>query len=237
MIKMIGLVIIQIISIIGGVLSAISMTRTLNERKIYSSQTKNLFLNVLHYSLASNELLLYHLNTSNAPVKTIEVYTTELETMRINYQLLDAIDLSKISIPYQKNIQGYMYHYQRYLVCVEEYLKRIKRRSDYIKEVLEGKHEYHFIDFTQFVSENQESLEQAKQEFVNSEYGIDYILIEDGSVLKAHFLEFLEESRVLFQDILQATETGTISPQVEIQQVFTEYFTKNQSLREKSDDS
>lgn len=61
------------------------MTRTLNERKIYSSQTKNLFINVLHYSLASNELLLYHLNTSNSPVKTIEVYTTELETMRINY--------------------------------------------------------------------------------------------------------------------------------------------------------
>lgn len=201
------------------------MTRTLNERKIYSSQTKNLFFNVLHYSLASNELLLYHLNTSNAPVKTIEVYTTEV------------IDLSKVSIPYQKNIQGYMYHYQRYLVCVEEYLKRIKRRSDYIKKVLEGKHEYHFIDFTQFASENQESLEQAKQEFVNSEYGIDYILIEDGSVLKAHFLAFLEESRVLFQDILQATEAGTISSQVEIQQVFTEYFTKNQSLREKSDDS
>lgn len=110
------------------------MTRTLNERKIYSSQTKSLFINVLHYSLASNELLLYHLTTSNSPVKTIEVYTTELETMRINYQLLDAIDLSKVSIPYQKNIQGYMYHYQRYLVCVEEYLKRIKQRSDYIKE-------------------------------------------------------------------------------------------------------
>lgn len=213
------------------------MTRTINERKIYSSQTKNFLLNVLHYSLTSNELLLYHLNTSNAPVKTIEVYTTELETMIINYQLLDAIDLSKVFIPYQKNIQGYMYHYQRYLVCVEEYLKRIKRRSDYIKEVLEGKHEYHFIDFTQFVSENQESLEQAKQEFVNSEYGIDYILIEDGSVLKAHILAFLEESRALFQDILQATEAGTISSQVEIQQVFTEYFTKNQSLREKSDDS
>ncbi|MBO1101771.1 hypothetical protein [Enterococcus hirae] len=68
------------------------MTRTLNERKIYSSQTKNLFFNVLHYSLASNELLLYHLNTSNVPVKTIEVYTTEV------------IDLSKVSIPYQKNI-------------------------------------------------------------------------------------------------------------------------------------
>lgn len=124
------------------------MTRTINERKIYSSQTKNILLNVLHYSLTSNELLLYHLNTSNAPVKTIEVYT-----------------------------------------------------------------------------------------FVNSEYGIDYILIEDGSVLKAHFLVFLEESRVLFQDILQATEAGIISSQVEIQQVFTEYFTKNQSLREKSDDS
>lgn len=184
------------------------MTRTLNERKIYSSQTKNLFLN-----------------------------TIELETMRINYQLLDAIDLSKVSISYQKNIQGYMYHYQRYLVCVEEYLKGIKRRSDYIKEILEGKHEYYFIDFTQFVSENQESLEQAKQEFVNSEYGIDYILIEEGSILKSHFLAFLEESRELFQDILQTTEAGTISSQVDIQQVFTEYFTKNQSLREKSDDS
>ncbi|MEX1447725.1 hypothetical protein [Enterococcus sp. C76] len=213
------------------------MTRILNERKIYNFQTKKLFFNVLHCSLASNELLLYHLNTSNSPVKTIEVYTTELETMRINYQLLDAIDLSKVSIPYQKNIQGYMYHYQRYLVCVEEYLKRIKRRSDYIKEILEGKHEYQSIDFTQFISENQESLEQAKQEFVNSEYGMDYILIEEGSVLKSHFLAFLEDSRELFQDILQATETGTISPQVEIQQVFTEYFAKNQLLREKSDDS
>ncbi|HFD1766134.1 TPA: hypothetical protein ACF1UP_002589, partial [Enterococcus hirae] len=217
MLKTISLAISPIISIVGGVLSAISMTRTLNERKIYSSQTKNLFLNVLHYSLSSNELLLYYLNTSNAPVKTIEVYTTELETIRINYQLLDAIDLSKVSIPYQKNIQGYMYHYQRYLVCVEEYLKRIKQRSNYIKEILEGKHEYQFIDFTQFVSENQETLEQAKQEFINSEYGIDYILIEEGSILKSHFLTFLEESRELFQDILQATEAGTISSQVEIQ--------------------
>lgn len=213
------------------------MTRTINQRKNYSFYTKSLFLNVLHYSLASNELLLYHLNTSNSPVKTMEVYVTELETMKINYQLLDAIDLSKVSISYQKNIQGYMYHYQRYLVCVEEYLKRIKRRSDYIKEILEGKHEYHFIDFTQFVSENQESLEQAKQELVNSEYGIDYILIEDGSVLKAHLLAFLEESRALFQNILQVTEAGTISSQVEIQQLFTEYLTKNHSLREKSDDS
>ncbi|HHB0714504.1 hypothetical protein [Enterococcus faecium] len=61
------------------------MTRTLNERKIYSSQTKNLFLNVLHYSLASNELLLYHLNTSNAPVKTIEVYGLAENTRDFNH--------------------------------------------------------------------------------------------------------------------------------------------------------
>ncbi|MEX1447589.1 hypothetical protein [Enterococcus sp. C76] len=231
MIKMISLVIIQIISIIGGVLSAINMTRTLNERKIYSSQTKNLFLNVLNYSLASNELLIYHLNTSNAPVKTMEVYVTELETMKINYQLLNSIDLTKVSIHYQKNIQGYMYHYQRYLVSVEEYLKRLKNRSDYLKEILEGKHKYESIAFTKFISGNQETLEQAKQEFLNSEYGIDYILIEDGSVLKSLFLNFLEESRSLFQDILQATESGKISQHVEIQQIFTEFFAKNLEIK------
>lgn len=224
-------VVTTVLSVIGGTLSAVNMMRTLRERTNYRKQTKNLFSQVLLYSLASNELLLNLVLTADSPVKTYEIYSLEIEGMQSNLMILSKIDLSRVTITDQKNIHGYMYHYRKYINYVEEYLIRLKKRSDYMKEVIDGEHEFRSIRLN-FVNgeESEASKKQAMNDLIHNDYGIDYIIVEEDSEIQQNFVDFLKGWRQFFQEVLESTESTTISQLADIETTYNEYLKANSEI-------
>ena len=215
-----------IISVFGGILGTVSMIRTLKERKIYSRQVRSLFIEVLNYSLASNESLLNLLLTSGGPVKTYEIYSLEIEAMKSNLLSISKVDLSRVTDVYQNNIQSYLYQYRRYTSNVEEYLIRLRKRSDYIKEVMEGKHEFRSIHMECFDGDSNEAM----KEFLSSEYGIDYILVEEEGIIKQNFISFLKEGRALLKEILNTVEKEQSSEKLDMQSLYEELLEENKKI-------
>lgn len=221
---------LAIVSVIGGTLSVFSMLRTLRERKIYSQQVRTLFMQVLDYSLTTNEAFLNDLWLASEPVKTYEVYFMEIEAMKNNLALVSKIDLSRVTEIYQKNIQAYLYLYLKYIGCAEEYLIRLKKRSDYLKEVMENKHDYRSIRFDLIESDSDNPIE----DFLHSEYGVDYIIVEQGSVIQKDFIELLENLRITLQELLATTQKEKISQASDIKSIYLNLLSQNEELNEKN---
>ena len=226
-----------IVSAIGGTLAAINVVRSLNERRIYSRQIKSLFVQVLTYSLATNELLLDLLHVSDRTGKTYEVYSHELESMKRNLSLILSVDLSKVSSVYQNNIQGYIYQYGKYINCVEEYLIRLKKRSDYNKEIFKGNIEGKAIrvNSENFRSVDGQQPEEIVNELLDSEYKIDYLIVESNSKIQKSFVQLLIDLRIVLQEMLQSTKKGRRSEQTDIQSVYSKFLVKNQDYEKTVD--
>ena len=220
------------VSLIGGVLSGINIAKSLGERRIHSRQIKSLFVQILTYSLATNEQLLNSLHNSNNPAKTYEVYSHELESMKRNLSLILPVDLSKVSPVYQNNIQGYIYQYGKFINTAEEYLIRLKNKSDHNKEILQDKHNGKRIKINSenFSSDEGESPEEIVASLIKNEYGIDYLIIEEESKIKNSFISLLIELRYVLQEMLESTEAKHISKQTDIQSVYHDFLAKNQEF-------
>lgn len=216
-----------LISVIGGTLAAVNMIRILRERKIYSTQVRSLFIQVLLYSLTSNEALVNCLLRASDPVKTYEVYSIELSAMKNQLVLLDKVDLSKVTTVYQKNIQAYLYQYRKYLSCAEEYLCRLKKRSDYLKDLMKNEHEFRSVQINVLETDSEDAI----KEFLDSEYKIDYLLVESDSVIQREFIELLENLRTILQELLEATKNETISQATDIESLYLDFLHQNEAYK------
>lgn len=218
------------VSLIGGVLSLFNIAKSLGERRNYSRQIKSLFVQILTYSLATNEQLLNTLHNSNNPAKTYEIYLHELESMKRNLSLILPVDLSKVSRVYQNNIQGYIYQYGKFINTAEEYLIRLKNKSDHNKEILQEKHNGKRIKINSesFSSDEGETPEEIVASLIKNEYGVDYLVVEQESKTKNSFISSLIDLRYVLQEMLESTERKKYSKQTDIQSVYHDFLAKNQ---------
>ena len=168
-----------------------------------------------------NKLLSY-----GDPVKTLEQYAVEYDTAKTNYSIIEKIDLSKLKKVNMINVQGYIYFYPRYLSNMEEQLNRLKKRSDVLKNMLlEGKE----VTLTG-ESVDGKSIEELKKEMLDSEYDVEWILVEDGSRILQSFVQFLIDSREMLNQIKFGIENKEEAVGADPIETYNEMLEKNEQI-------
>lgn len=193
--------------------------QTLNVEDKYNHQSEQLLLNSINYSLATNELLIEKLLNSSNPVKTYEQYYVEYLTTQTNYAFVETIDLSRLYDVNRVNTLGYMYFYQQYLATMEVALTRLKDRSDVLKEMLENGE-----DIT--IDGDVEMLREMK----NSEYKVDWILVENDSTVQQSFVQMLLDSRGMLTQLKEGVINKVEAEGADIERIYQEALERNNSI-------
>ncbi|MHA6072624.1 hypothetical protein [Enterococcus mundtii] len=193
--------------------------QTLKVEENYNHQSEQLLLNSINYSLATNELLIEKLLNSSNPVKTYEQYYVEYLTTETNYAFVETIDLSRLYDVNRVNTLGYMYFYQQYLATMEVALTRLRDRSDVLKEMLENGE-----DIT--IDGDEDTLREMK----NSEYKVDWILVENESTVQQSFVQMLLDSREMLTQLKEGVINKTEAEGADIERIYQEALQRNNSI-------
>lgn len=193
--------------------------QTLKVEENYNHQSEQLLLNSINFSLATNELLIEKLLNNSNPVKTYEQYYIEYLTTQTNYAFVETIDLSRLYDVNRVNTLGYMYFYQQYLANMEIALTRLRDRSDVLKEMSENGE-----DIT--IDADEETLREMK----NSEYKVDWILVEKDSTVQQSFVQMLLDARGMLTQLKEGVMNKTEAEGADIERTYQEALERNNSI-------
>ncbi|MGG5343275.1 hypothetical protein [Enterococcus sp. AZ192] len=200
--------------------------KSLKSEENYNKQAEQLLLTTTNYSLAINEVLINQLMHYNDPIKTLEQYSIEHDTASANFSAIKNIDLSLLDSVNLNNTQGFIYYYTKYLSAVDESLDRLKNRSDILKQdIALGKEDRISSAELEKLTEN-----VTKEEILNSEYKVDWLIIEDGSLILQNFVQYLIDSRGILLQIKEGIEDNKKAPGSDIEKTYSEYLEKNEKI-------
>lgn len=200
--------------------------KALKTEKEYNKQAEALLLSTLNYSLANNEKIMNKLVYSNTPTKTFEQYYLEYKTAQTNYKIIEKIDLSQLNKVNMLNVQAYMYFYPQYLLFLDENLNRLKDRSDVLKEMINNGTEVSLAG----EDEGGKTLEEIKSELLESEYKVDWILVEERSVILQSFVQYLINSRTTLEQLKEGVEKGEVAEGIDIEKDYKEFLNQNEKI-------
>lgn len=200
--------------------------KALGTEKEYNKQVEALLLSTINYSLATNEILINKLMNYNKPVKTFEQYSIEYKNAQTNFSIIEKIDLSKLTRVNMINVQGYMYFYPQYLSNMEECLNRLNNRSDVLKNMIRDGTEVTLTGKT----EDGKSIEEIKKEMLDSEYKVNWIILEGNSVILQNFVQFLINSRGMLEQLKKGVENHEEAKGVDIEKDYIDFFRENEEI-------